>query len=195
MLAVEEIRRISGIKREFFKAGKWPEWRRGPLPSVPEHLDRSVHAGGTQVHRRRIPPSKICVYGSRTLRGPVELRFRRQRSSASFRIRRRLRVRDVHRPVERQWNFAEHAAQKPFALPFDPKIRRCAFAYMLQILTVRDLELRNTKCRNRNRVTVDSLSHPNPSPRGRPSTAVPAGISIVEFTIAGRSEPTGLGPL
>src|SRR4029077_7608376 len=140
VLPIEEIRRISGIKRKWLEPGKRSERRARPFPTIPDEIGNAEVAVTPWVRscRNRVPALeiKIAVPRGRRFRAPgvgtfaaaasaargaMPFRFARQFFSCPARIGRSFVVADVYRPVERQRNFRKHRAIGPGISVWNPK--------------------------------------------------------------------------
>src|SRR5260370_10916631 len=67
VLSIEEIRRVSGIKRHRRESGKWFEFRARPFPAVAHDIlnAESARPAWIRSHRTRIPMRKIKISGPR----------------------------------------------------------------------------------------------------------------------------------
>src|SRR5260370_42326706 len=63
VLSIEEIRRVSGIKRHRRESGKWFEFRARPFPAVAHDIlnAESARPAWIRSHRTRIPMRKIKI--------------------------------------------------------------------------------------------------------------------------------------
>src|SRR4029077_21076692 len=151
VLAIKEIRRISRIKLSRGKAFKWRELRPRPFPPVSHqvvHAERA-RAFWLRPNGQRLPSLKIkiSVLGRRNLVAPgiqslvlspwrsvrctMKLRLARQLSSQTVCIRACFRVAHIHRPLQRQANFAEHCPVHPQISRAMPKSRMLySFAFL-----------------------------------------------------------------
>src|SRR5258707_2714852 len=143
VLSIEEIRRVSWIKRHGSESGKWLEFCARPLPAVAHHIlnAKSARPARIRSHRTRIPMRKIKISVPRfrrflapwivalhfrvrsAVRRAMKLLLGWQLASKPLRIRRRLRVAHVHRPVHRQPDLPKHRAIQPQISRAPPKSR------------------------------------------------------------------------
>src|ERR1700674_2339734 len=140
VLAIEEIRGISGIERKGLEPWKRRELRARPFPTIPHEIGDAEFTDAVRVRSRgnRIPALEIEIAVPRgwcfrtpgvrvfdaaasAARGAMPFRFARQFFSYPASIGRRLIMADVHRPVERQGNFRKHCAIAPGISLGNPK--------------------------------------------------------------------------
>ena len=140
VLAIEEIRRVPGIKRKWMESRERRKRRARPFPTVPNDVGDAEVADALGVRSRgnRIPALKIKIAVPRggrfrapgvlafftaasAARGSMPFCFARQFFAGPARIRRRFIVADVHGPVKRQRNFRKHGAIAPGIPARNPK--------------------------------------------------------------------------
>src|ERR1700722_2154129 len=149
MLAVKKIGGISTIKRKGLKSAKWAENRRGPLPSISQHVidAKSAPAFREGIHRHRLPMSKVKITQAQTGAGQaatprirarlstrcsigcaLPLGFRGKRLPCPTRIGACFGLAHIHGPVEHSRHFiecqvGEHGARQPSRAFSPPECR------------------------------------------------------------------------
>src|SRR6266403_1360271 len=143
VLAVKETCRITRIESHGRESRKRCELRSRPLPAVPHKIvhAESARSRGMRAYRRRIPRFEMEVsFGwawlflapriaalkcavRRSIGRAMKLRFRRQLAPQPFCIRCGFGVTYVHRPFQRQSNFAKHRSVHPEVAFAPPKHR------------------------------------------------------------------------
>src|SRR5260370_5592508 len=143
VLSIEEIRRVSGIKRHRRESGKWLEFRARPFPAVAHRIlnAKSARPARIRTHRARIPMRKIKIPVPRfrrflaprvaslhfrirsTVRRAMKLLLGWQLAPQPLPVRRVCRVRPVHSPVHRKPDLPKHRAIQPQISRAPPKSR------------------------------------------------------------------------
>src|SRR5260370_12565756 len=151
VLSLEEIRRVSGIKRYLRESGKRFEFRARPVPAVAHRIlnAKSARPARIRTHRARIPMRKIKIPVPRfrrflaprvaslhfrirsTVRRAMKLLLGWQLAPQPLRARRGLRVAHVHRPVHGKTDLSKHRATQPQISRAPPKSRMLPALFFL----------------------------------------------------------------
>src|SRR5208282_4875294 len=140
VFSIEKIRGVSPVKRKRLESRERGENTGSPLPSIPHHVvnPKSALPRRKSVHRRGIPTAEIKVAESciglkvapgifpfdpvpRAVGCAVPLCFGGKRLPRPPRIRHRLGMTHIDRPIQRQRNLLEHAAVEPSVTPLSPE--------------------------------------------------------------------------